>query len=262
MQESLFQQAVQAFDHANAQDINILRIDQVAHPRELWYAKELTRWVLRLEPNASEALLLAARCQHIERWKVPRSEFPAGRLGYLNWRKELARFHASKSGEILRDVGYSEEIIQRVRELNLKLDIKHDPETQVLEDALCLVFLESQLGEFSRKTDKMKLAEIIHKTWKKMSSKGREMALQLNMDGASRKLIEKAISNPGEGVPMNHFWTFERIGLCEDCEFTRQIKTAKGATFYLCQLSETRPEFPKYPIFPVNHCKGYKSKTG
>ena len=197
MQENLFQQAIQAFDHANAQDPNLLRLEGQEYPRELWYARELTRWVLRLQPNASEALRLAARCQHLERWKIPRSDFPAGRLGYLKWRKNLAQFHASRAEEILRAVHYSDEVVQRVRELNLKQDILHDPETQVLEDALCLVFLESQFDKFSEKTEKTKLVEIIHKTWRKMSSKGREMALQLDLDADTRTLIEEAISKPG-----------------------------------------------------------------
>jgi hypothetical protein len=197
MKEDLFQQAIQALDHANAQDPNLSRIEGEESPRELWYARELTRWVLRLQPNASEALRLAARCQHLERWKIPRSDFPAGRLGYLKWRKNLAQFHASRAEEILRAVHYSDEVVQRVRELNLKQDILHDPETQVLEDALCLVFLESQFDEFSEKTEKTKLVEIIRKTWRKMSSKGREMALELDLDAETRTLIEQAISKPG-----------------------------------------------------------------
>ena len=197
MQEDLFQQAIQAFDQANAQDPNLLQSKGQEHPRELWYARELTRWVLKLEPNASEALRLAARCQHLERWKISRSDFPPGRLGYLNWRKKLSQYHASRAEETLRALHYSEEIVQRVRELNLKQDIRHDLETQVLEDALCLVFLESQFAEFSEKTEEAKLVEIIQKTWKKMSSKGHAMALQLNLDEATRRLIEQATSKPG-----------------------------------------------------------------
>lgn len=194
MKEDLFQQAIQAFDQMNAQDPNLLRLGGQDYPRELWYARELTRWVLQLQPNASEALRLAARSQHLERWKIPRSDFPPGRLGYLNWRKRLAHFHASRAEEILRTLHYSENMVQRVRELNLKLNIQRDLETQVLEDALCLVFLESQFAEFSEKTEKNKLVEIIQKTWKKMSSRGREIALKLDLDEAARKIVEEAIS--------------------------------------------------------------------
>ena len=197
MKEGLFQQAIQAFDHMNAQDPNLLRFEGQEYPRELWYAGELTRWVLQLQPNASEALRLAARCQHLERWKIPRGDFPPGRVGYLNWRKKLAQFHASRAEETLRALHYSEDIVQRVRELNLKLDIRHDPEIQVLEDALCLVFLESQFAELSEKTEQTKFVEIIQKTWKKMSSKGREMALKLDLNEATRRLIERAISKNG-----------------------------------------------------------------
>jgi Domain of unknown function (DUF4202) len=196
MQEDLFQQAIQAFDHLNAQDPNVLQIKGQEYPGELWYAGELTRWVLQLQPNASEALRLAARSQHLERWKIPRSDFPPGRLGYLNWRKKLAQFHASRAEETLRALHYSEGIIQRVRELNLKQDIRHDLETQVLEDALCLVFLESQFAEFSKKTEKIKLVKIIQKTWKKMSPQGHAMALKLDFDEGTRRLIEQAFSKP------------------------------------------------------------------
>ena len=197
MQEDLFHQAIQAFEQANAQDPNRVRVEGQEYPRELWYARELKRWVLRLQPDASETLRLAAYCQHLERWKIPQNDFPAGRVGYLNWRKKLAQYHASRAEEILQAVGYPAETIQRVRELNLKQDIKHDPETQVLEDALCLVFLESQFCEFAERTENAKLVEIVRKTWKKMSSKGRDTALQLKLDAATRSLIEQAISEPG-----------------------------------------------------------------
>ncbi|MFN8005482.1 MAG: DUF4202 domain-containing protein [Terriglobia bacterium] len=194
MQKQRFDQAVQAFESVNGQDPHRIRIQGQEIPKELWYARELERWILTLQPLASEVLRLAAHCQHLERWKIPRQDFPPGRIGYLSWRKKLAQFHASRAEEILRAVGYPDTVIQRVKELNLKQDIKHDPETQTLEDALCLVFLQSQLAEFSEKTEPAKLIDILYKTWKKMSPKGRELALQLNLDPSSRKLVEEAIS--------------------------------------------------------------------
>ena len=189
-----FNEAIQAFDEANRQDPNMEWVDGKPCPKEWWYAQEVTRWVRKLKPDASEALLLAARCQHIERWKIPRESYPMDRLGYLSWRKALAKFHASRAGEILKRLGSSENIIQRVQELNLKQDIRRDPETQTLEDALCLVFLESQFREFSRKAGGDKTLGIIRKTWKKMSPQAHEVALQLDLDGASRTLIEKALA--------------------------------------------------------------------
>ena len=117
-------------------------MDGVAHPQELLYAERLTDWVLRLNPDASEQLLLAARSQHICRWTIPRHTYEMTRAGYLRWRTDLKQFHAGKSAEILAEVGYEPETIARVRDLNLKKHLGRDPDCQVLEDALCLVTLQ------------------------------------------------------------------------------------------------------------------------
>ena len=185
--------AMAAFDRANTQDPHRERIDGKEYPRELWYAQRLTRWVKRLQPKASDALLLAARCQHIERWKIPRKSFPPGRGGYLRWRHTLANYHAQRAGEILIELGYAEPFVRRVQELNLKQRIKGDPETQVLEDALCLVFLEDQLHDFANDKDESTMLRIIRKTWKKMSPLGHNMALELDLQTGDRELIEKAL---------------------------------------------------------------------
>jgi hypothetical protein len=147
-----FEAALRRFDEENARDPNIEQVAGVVRPRELIYAQWLTEWVLRLCPEASEPLRLAARCQHLCRWVVPRNSYPMTRAGYLKWREGLKHFHAQKAGDILREVGYPEDVIARVRSLNLKQDLPRDAEAQVLEDALCLVFLEHQLGDLARKT--------------------------------------------------------------------------------------------------------------
>src|SRR5439155_8492595 len=123
-------------------DPNRETVDGAEHPRELIYAQWLTDWMLKLCPQASEELRLAARCQHLCRWQVPRDSYPMTRAGYLRWRGDLKKFHAQKAGEILRETGYPEEVITRVQALNLKKNFPQDPESLVLEDALCLVFLE------------------------------------------------------------------------------------------------------------------------
>jgi hypothetical protein len=115
-----FSKALRRFDEENGQDPNLLVIEGIAYPQELVYAQRLTDWVLRLNPDASEQLLLAARSQHICRWTIPRSRYQMTRAGYLRWRTELKQFHAGKSTEILREVGYDDETIARVRNLNLK----------------------------------------------------------------------------------------------------------------------------------------------
>src|SRR5262249_23209983 len=136
-----FKRALTRFDEENAEDPNREMIDGVQHPRELIYAQWLTDWVLRLFPDASEELRLAARCQHLRRWEVPRNSYPMTRAGYLQWREGLKKFHARRAGEILKEVGYPDQVINRVQSLNLKKDFPKDPDTRVLEDALCLVFL-------------------------------------------------------------------------------------------------------------------------
>src|SRR5260221_13458894 len=100
-----FQRAIERFDAANAQDPNRVVVEGGEHPKELRYAQRMTRWLERLEPQASEALRLAARSQHIRRWTIPRSAYPMDRAGYHRWRTDLARFHAETAGEILREVG-------------------------------------------------------------------------------------------------------------------------------------------------------------
>jgi len=185
--------ALRRFDEENARDPNVERVASVAHPRELIYAQWLTEWVLKLSPDASEALRLAARCQHLCRWMVPRASYPMTRAGYLKWREGLKHFHAQKAGEILREVGYPEEVIARVQSLNLKKDLAQDPEVQVLEDALCLVFLEHQFGDLARKTTDDKMVNALQKAWKKMSPAAQVLALKLSFSPQQQALLGRAL---------------------------------------------------------------------
>ncbi|RMG55098.1 MAG: DUF4202 domain-containing protein [Acidobacteria bacterium] len=189
-----FEAAIQAFDEAHQRDPRTEKVGGQSYPKELLYAQRLTDWVKRLAPNPSEELLLAARCQHIERWKIPRQNFPAGRKGYLDWRRTLAQFHARRAEEILAEVGYPPSTIQRVRSLLLKEHLKADPEMQLLEDAICLVFLETEFHEFAQKTPEETLLRILRKTWRKMSPRARQIALKLDLDPQDRALIHKAVA--------------------------------------------------------------------
>ena len=190
-----FQSALRRFDEENSRDPNSEMVDGVRQPRELVYAWWLTDWVLKLAPEASEELRLAARCQHLCRWTVARNSYPMTRVGYLQWREALKRFHAQKAGEILREVGYGEEIVARVQSLNLKKDFPKDPETRVLEDALCLVFLERQLAELAAKTSEEKIINALQKSWKKMTAQGREWAMKLSYEPREKALLEKALAS-------------------------------------------------------------------
>jgi hypothetical protein len=189
-----FKRAIARFDEENSKDPNREIVDGVEYPRELIYSEWLTDWVLRLCPNPSEELHLAARCQHLRRWEVPRSSYPMTRVGYLQWREGLKKFHAQRAGEILKEVGYPEEIIKRVQNLNLKKDFPKDPETRVLEDALCLVFLEHQFTDLAAKTVEDKMINAVQKTWKKMTEQARAKALELPFGEKEKNLIEKALA--------------------------------------------------------------------
>jgi Domain of unknown function (DUF4202) len=192
-----FLEAWHRFDEENGRDPNLVVADGLAHPQELLYAERLTDWVLRLNPEASEQLLLAARSQHICRWTIPRHTYEMTRVGYLRWRSDLKKFHATKAAEILREVGYDPETIAQVRDLNLKKHLGRDPDCQILEDALCLVTLQHQLADLIAKTERGKMIEILRKTWKKMSPAGREHALTLSFSEEEKRLIEEAIAAGG-----------------------------------------------------------------
>ena len=189
-----FNKALTRFDEENASDPNTEVVDGKSHPRELIYAQWLTDWVLKLAPNASEALRLAARCQHICRWEIPRNSYPMDKPGYLRWRADLKKFHADKAGRILSEAGYDDAAIRRVQELNLKKNFPADPEVRVLEDALCLVFLERQLAPLAAKSDDEKMINALQKSWKKMTPAAHAEALKLNYGPREKALIEKALA--------------------------------------------------------------------
>ena len=186
----LFAKAVDLFDAANAEDPQ--RVDGVAG--EMLYARRMTHWLAELYPDASEELQLAARCQHIRRWMIPRSTYPKTRAGYHQWRTRLYSFHADTAAEILRQVGYDPARIDRVRALLKKERLKTDAQTQALEDVACLVFLENYFAEFAARQEAEKMVTILRRTWAKMSPRAHGAALQLQLPDAARKLMEQALA--------------------------------------------------------------------
>ncbi|MFL3657073.1 MAG: DUF4202 domain-containing protein [Opitutales bacterium] len=161
---------------------------------ELYFSRLLFAKVLSLDSDASEALLLAARAQHVGRWKMPRSDFPMGRTGYLKWRSDLKRYHATVAAEVLEDAGYDSATIDHVRSINLKENLKSNPDAQTMEDALCLVFLEVQFSEFRLKTSEEKMISILRKTWGKMSERGHKAALALDLGEEESRLVGLALA--------------------------------------------------------------------
>ena len=194
MNDALFEKAISAIDAANAVDPTLVPTPDGPRPKELVHAELMTAWVRRLRPAASEALLLAARAQHIRRWESPRSSFPEGRTCYLRWRTQLYRFHADTAAALLREAGYGEDVAGRVGALIRKELLGRDPDAQAIEDALCLVFLELQLGDVAGKMDREKLITVLRKTWTKMSPDARGLALELALPEAERELVAAALA--------------------------------------------------------------------
>jgi len=189
----MFEEVIGRIDAANREDPNRLVVDGVSQPHEWIYSQRLSDWVLKLCPDAAEALRIAARGQHVERWTIPRNRYPMDRGGYLRWREELKRFHANTVTGFMREAGYAEDAQERVRSIILKKNLAGDRDVQTIEDALCLVFLETQFGELLAKTPHAKMVDIVRKTWKKMGDKGREAALGLTFSDEQKRILEQAI---------------------------------------------------------------------
>ncbi len=198
MSSQRFQTAIAAFDKANAEDPNKDVADGREHPKELLYARRMTEMQERYAPEASEVVRLAVRAQHIQRWKIPRSEFPMERQGYLQWRTRLYKFHAETAGRLMGETGYDDAMIRQVEEVISKKGLKVNPETQLLEDVAGLVFIEHYMLGFATQHpeyDEEKWLQIIRKTWQKMSPRAHEFALsgKVRLPEALVPLIQKAV---------------------------------------------------------------------
>jgi len=188
--------AFRFFDAVNSEDPN-LEPDEHGQlvPKEVLYAQRMSACLARVAPEAPEAVQLAARAQHIRRWSIPRADFPLTRPGYHQWRNTLKKYHAELAGQLLAQAGYEPEMIARVQELLQKLRLKDDPEMQLLEDVICLVFLEYYFLPFAAQHPEEKVMEIVQKTWPKMTARGHALALQLPFTPEARALVTKALAS-------------------------------------------------------------------
>jgi hypothetical protein len=191
--------ALDRFGAAHTEDPRALVVDGVAKPWSVHYHERLGFWVRTFAPDASVALRLAAACQHIRRWEVPRASYDAGRRGYRQWRSDLAEKHASTARGVLADVGYDEATIARVETLIRKVGLARDPEVRLFEDAICMVFFELEYADLASKHDDEKMVDILKRTWAKMSPTGHAAAraLSAGMADRERRLIEIATANAG-----------------------------------------------------------------
>lgn len=188
------ERAIAALDALHAEDPSSEEVGGERVPAELAYARRMSAVLAELEGEPSEALQLAARAQHLCRWRLPRSIYPAGRAGYLRWRRDASRAHAELARETLRSAGYDEDTLGRVAELVRKKGLTTDREAQALEDCACVVFVEHDLEAFAEGRDEASTIEIVQKTWRKMSERGRALALRAPLSDRVRALMAKALA--------------------------------------------------------------------
>lgn len=169
----MLQQVLDAIDEANAADPNL----EGGTPAALLYGHRMSEELGRLFPQAADPLRIAARGQHIERWTSPRSSYPAGKAGYHAWRRDLARHHADRVGEIMAAAGYPEDEIEAAARMLRKEGLKRDADVQALEDVICFVFLKWYFTPFAARHEDSKVLDIVQKTARKMSDEGRARVL-------------------------------------------------------------------------------------
>ena len=176
---SRLENALAAIDAANEQDPNVELVDGAEVKKEIAYSRRMTTWLGKIAPDAPEFMQIAARAQHIRRWEIPRTDYPEGKKGYHLWRTTLYRHHANAAVKIMATYGYGEDDIEKTRRLLLKKNLRTDSDMQLLEDVICLVFLENYFLDFSKQHGEEKMNGIIQKTWAKMTERGHEAALAL-----------------------------------------------------------------------------------
>ena len=184
-----------AIDEANATDPHTIVVGGVDRPKEQAHAEMMTRWVRELAPDCSDEQLIAARAHHLRRWAIPRDAYPRDRGGYLRWRTALRRQHAEDVAAIMGDAGYGDEAIARVQAIVRKQGLGRDPDVQVHEDALCLVFLETQLDELADQLDEDKMVDVLRKSAAKMSPAGLEAALAVAYSERGAALLRRALAS-------------------------------------------------------------------
>jgi len=189
-----FAVAIQRIDEANAEDPRTDVAEGRPQARELLFARGVYDWVRRLVAEPSEELLLAARAHTLRRWMIPRDRYPKTTPGYRQWREALAAFHADQAAILLGEVGYPEATITRVRALIVRENWRNDPEGRALEDADCLVFLETKLEGYLDEWEEKKTVNILKKTIRKMTPVGQDHASSLRLSDRCAELLRQAKS--------------------------------------------------------------------
>jgi len=199
-QQSAFEQSMALIDTANSEDPNKETADGKDWPKELLYSQRMSDMLERYTPDADDAMKLAIRAQHIQRWKSRRDAYPMDRIGYLQWRKDLYKIQAQTAADLLAQAGYGEDVTDRVKQAVAKKGIRDNPDTQLLEDVADLVFIEHYMLAFVGRHpdyDEGKWLDIVRKTWKKMSDRAQQFALSggIKLPESLVPLIQKAVAN-------------------------------------------------------------------
>lgn len=189
--QARFEEAIRQFDLANSEDPRTELIEGSQQSRELLFSRRVYDWVLRLNPDASETLLLAARSHTLKRWIIPRDQYPMTTPGYHKWRNALAKFHAEQARQILVELEYDPDTISRVAALILRTHFPADPDSRTLEDADCLVFLETKLHEYVDEWGPEKTVRILRQTFAKMSPSARSLARNLQCSPAVTDIVRR-----------------------------------------------------------------------
>lgn len=189
------QRAIAVIDAVNAQDPNCGTWNGQSVPAALLYSWQMTTWLTRLLPDPGELHHIAARAQHIGRWRVPRSDYPATRAGYLAWRSGLYTYHADHAAQIMTEIGYPADAVECVKRMLAKRGLKQDPDVQLIEDLACLVFLEHYFVPFAATQGDDKIIDIVRKTWRKMSESAQQAALGLALPERLADLVHQALQS-------------------------------------------------------------------
>ncbi|MEX0847844.1 MAG: DUF4202 domain-containing protein [Ilumatobacteraceae bacterium] len=185
--------AVAAIDAANADDPTVITVRGEPVPLALAHGRLAAEWVADLHPGADETWLIAARAHHLRRWEVPRTDYPAGKPGYLRWKRDQRQRHARDIAVLLTGVGYDEAVIERVQALVRRDNLSTDAGSQAIEDAACLVFLETQLAAVSLQLERDHLIDVLRKTARKISPSGAAAIARIPLASAERQLLADAL---------------------------------------------------------------------
>lgn len=188
-----YEAAVAAIDAANSADPTSISVRGHQLPLAFAHGRLAAEWIVSLHGSDDDLLLLAARAHHLRRWELPRTSYPEGRAGYLAWKRDQRQRHATDVAALLEAAGYSPAEIERVQALVRRDRLATDAGSQAVEDAACLVFLETQLADLSRRLDHDLLISVLRKTARKLSPAGAAAIADIPLGAAERAVLAEAL---------------------------------------------------------------------